>query len=168
MFGFKVWYGLGVLVMTPHMAFGSPASTDASRDIDVCVTVAKDALEIINLDEKVLTNRCHCVRNKHTGKLPSSVNAWNETGKNSAALTLVECSKQDIMDFYADTAFKTAYARMKKRGLRVEEIKRFSVCAGEGAYAEMRRVAASAKSKTSNLDTVKFRQMYSFCEAAVK
>ncbi len=168
MFGFKVWHGLGILFMIPHMAFGSPANTDAGRDMDVCVTAAKDALELLGLDEEVLISRCQCVRNKFNGKLPSSINAWGKAGKNNASLTLVECAKRDIINFYSNATFAAANARMKERGLGAEDVKRFSTCVGEGAYVEMRSVAASAKSKTSNLDTTRFRQMYNLCEVVAK
>lgn len=164
----KIWHGIGVLLMIPHMVFGSSAAEHGSRDMALCVLAAKDALVEFNLSEKIIINRCKCVREKRDGRLPSSISAWSRTEKSNPLLDLIECAEQDIIDIYSAATFRSASGRMKQEGVKVEKIKRFSTCVGESAYAELHRLIARPEGEAYNFDSIWIRQMYSFCETAIK
>ena len=134
--------------------------------LNVCVAVARVALDVITSDPKTLTKRCECVSQKRNGKLPDSMNAWKKTDKNNPGLALVDCSRTDIVNFYQNATFKAPSARMKEQGFQETEIVRFTSCAGEGAFSEMRRVSASLL--TSKLDKARFSDMYRRCEPPQK
>ena len=156
------------LILIAIVAISFSARDGHSQPLAVCVAAAKDQLELFSVSERTLESRCKCVQTRRNGQLPTSLADWEITGTNRPILTLIECSKADIYDFYKNATYTSAKSRLEKSGKSAESIENFSACVAKGAFQEIRRAAASENGTPGELDKAAFRRMYAQCEAAIK
>ncbi len=150
-------------------ACASPVATvEKQQPVNLCIAAAKQLLALFDFDTGTLAERCECTQRRRGGMLPDDAADWHMTGKFSPGLTLLQCSRSDIVGFYANAALSSAGPGLTARGLSIHQMRDFSVCVGEGAYEEMRRGAGSDHGDTGGLDQDGFRKMYGSCEAAAR
>lgn len=155
------------LILVAIVATSFSARDVHSQPLAVCVTAAKDQLELFAVSDRILENRCKCVQSRRNGQLPTSLADWGITGNNRPILTFIECSKEDIYNFYKTATFASAKSRLERAGKSVASIDDFSACVAKGALQEIRRAAASENGTPGELDKAAFRRMYSQCEAVI-
>jgi hypothetical protein len=155
------------LILAAVVAISFSAGDVHSQPLAVCVAAAKDQLELFGVDDRIMESRCKCVQSRRNGQLPTSLADWEITGKNRPILTLIECSKSDIYNFYKTATFTSAKSRLERAGKSVESINEFSACVANGALQEIRRAAASENGRPGELDKAAFRRMYSQCESDI-
>ena len=168
------WYALrrfvGLALMAFTVNFNASAVTrdQANTALNICISSAAATFEQFEFKRPILTRHCKCVERQLSGNLPGLATAWESTGNDSPAFSLVNCAKNDITAYFSKTALNTAKNRLLKNGYSADAVERFGTCAGEGAFAQIRRAAANPNESSPGLDKASFRAMYATCESDAK
>lgn len=158
----KLFLCLAILFPTYALAITSEA-----KKLNTCVAAAQQLFDIFDFKKDSLYRNCICVKNQKLDQLPIEKSGWKKTGEASAQLALVECAKNNIVQFYDDAVFKSAKARLAKDGVATKKMRVFSSCVAPYAYEEVRLAAATENSVSKNMNKENFKKNYSYCETKI-
>lgn len=156
-----------LLLVSILFAAHAVAITPEVKKMNTCIAAAQEILDIFDFKKDSLSAHCSCVKNRKFDQLPIKKSDWKKTGQDSAQLALIECAKNDVVQFYDDAVFKSAKTRLAKDGVSTQKMKVFSSCVAPYAYEELRLAAATDDSVSKNMDKNKFKKNYSHCEAKI-
>lgn len=143
------------------------AITPDTKKLNTCIAAAQELFDIFDFKRDSLYKNCSCVKNQKLDQLPIEKSGWKKTGEASAQLALVECAKNNIVQFYDDAVFKSAKARLAKDGVSTQKMRVFSSCVAPHAYEEVRLAAATENSVLKNMNKENFKKNYSYCETKI-